>query len=155
MVEQFFTEPTKQLDVSLSDDKDIMIYIDNLMLAPPDYRDVELIFILYPSGNVLPEPKPRLVRMAGILPDFEEPLKQRVSFNFSHALIAPEAPLNLVIELRTANPVDPTQVKSTAWTVMPLYNPAQEPNFGRWRLPMYAPPTKLDVDMRQIPSMPH
>ena len=46
MVEQFLTEPTKQLDVSLSDDKDIMIYIDSLMLAPRDYRDVELIFIL-------------------------------------------------------------------------------------------------------------
>ena len=52
-----------------------MLYIDSLMLAPREYRDVELIFVLQRYGNVLPEPKPRLVRMSGILPDFEEPYK--------------------------------------------------------------------------------
>lgn len=54
---------------------DLMLYIDSLMLAPREYRDVELIFVLQRYGNVLPEPKPRLVRMSGILPDFEEPYK--------------------------------------------------------------------------------
>lgn len=38
---------------------------------------------------------------------------------------------------------------------MPLYNPAQEPNHGRWRLPVYLPPTKLDLDLKQIPALPH
>ena len=75
-------------------------------------------------------------------------MKQRVSFNFSHKLTSLVPPVNLIIEIRTSHPSDPMSVKSTAWTVMPLYNPANEENFGRWRLPVYKTPTKLDIDMR-------
>lgn len=38
---------------------------------------------------------------------------------------------------------------------MPLFNPAKEPNYGRWRLPVYRVPTNLAVDMRQIPDTVH
>lgn len=102
---------------------------------------------------MLSEPKPRLVRMSGILPDFEESFKQRISFNFSHNLVSLEGPMNLLIEIRTSDPSDSTTLKSTGWTIMPLFNPANEPNFGRWRLPFYRTPTNLSVDIRQVPTM--
>lgn len=105
-------------------DDDLVIYFDTLMLAPRDYREAELVFILQRDNQVLPEPKPRLVRMAGLSPDFEEPFKQRMSFNYTHTLKAQDPPLNLIIEIRVSDPTDPTNIKSTAWTVMPLFNPA-------------------------------
>ena len=63
-----------------------------------------------------------------------------------------DPPCNMIIEIRVADPRDPSIARSTAWTIMPLYNPAGEPNFGRWRLPVYRLPTKLDVEMKEIPS---
>jgi hypothetical protein len=93
--------------------------------------------------------------MAGVYPDFEEPYKQRIAFNYSYSLPEHEPPLNVVIEIRVSNPDNLSQVASVCWTVMPLYNPAQEPNYGRWRLPVYLPPTKLDLDLKQIPALPH
>jgi hypothetical protein len=118
------------------------------MLAPRDYRDCELCFCLQKNGVVLTDPRPRLVRMAGLSPDFEETMKQRISFSFSHLLSALEPPVNLIVEIRTSDPNDPMSVKSTAWTVMPLFNPANEPNFGRWRLPVYRIPTNLNIDLK-------
>jgi len=44
--------------------------------------------------------------MSGILPDFEESFKQRISFNFSHNLAGLEGPMNLLIEIRTSDPKD-------------------------------------------------
>ena len=38
---------------------------------------------------------------------------------------------------------------------MPIFNPALEPNFGRWRLPMYKVPTNLAIDIRQIADAVH
>ena len=57
-------------------------------------------------------------------------------------------PLNMIFEMRTSDPVNPDSLRSTAWTIMPIFNPALEPNFGRWRLPMYKVPTNLAVDIR-------
>lgn len=63
-----------------------MLYFDTLMLAPRDMREVELIFVLQRDREVLQEVKPRLIRMAGVYPDFEEPYKQRIAFNYSYSL---------------------------------------------------------------------
>lgn len=88
-------------------------------------------------------------------PDFEEPMKQRVTFNFNQTLTTLTAPLNLIVEVRTSDPINVSSLRSTAWTVMPLFNPALEPNYGRWRLPCYKVPTNLAIDMRQVPDTVH
>jgi len=62
--------------------------------------------------------------MTGLSPDFEESFKQRISFNYSHKIASTEPPLNLIIEIRISDPRDPSTLKSTAWTIMPLFNPA-------------------------------
>jgi hypothetical protein len=107
------------------------------MLAPRNYRDAELCFCLQKDGVVMTDPKPRLVKMKGLNPDFEEPTKQRFAFNYSHALIGLESPVNLIIEIRISDPQNQAGLESVAWTVMPLFNPADEPNTGRWKLPLY------------------
>lgn len=61
----------------------------------------------------------------------------------------------MIIEIRTSDPSDPSSLKSAAWTVMPLFNPALEPYYGRWRLPVYSVPTNLAVDTRQIAETQH
>lgn len=93
--------------------------------------------------------------MAGVYPDFEEPFKQRIAFNYSYTLQPHDKPLNVIIEVRVSDPNNLAQVSSTCWTIMPLYNPASEPNFGRWRLPVYKTPTRLDIDLKQIPALVH
>ena len=57
------------------ENKDIGIYFDTIMLAPREVRDAELCFCLQKDGVVLSEPKPRIVKMKGLVPDFEEPTK--------------------------------------------------------------------------------
>lgn len=61
----------------------------------------------------------------------------------------------MIIEVRTSDPHEPKSLRSTAWTVMSIFNPAKEPNYGRWRLPVYKVPTNLAIDMRQIPDTVH
>jgi|LauGreDrversion4_2_1035121.scaffolds.fasta_scaffold45515_3 hypothetical protein len=61
----------------------------------------------------------------------------------------------MIVEVRTSDPRDPKSLRSTGWTVMPIFNPAQEPNYGRWRLPTYKVPTNLSIDMRQVADTVH
>ena len=46
------------------------------------------------------DPKPRLVKMKGLSPDFEEPTKQRLSFGYSHTLLSLTSQTNLIVEVR-------------------------------------------------------
>ena len=39
-----------------------------------------------------------------------------------------------------------------AWTIISLFNPAGEPEVGRWRCPLYKCPTKLGLDMSEVAS---
>ena len=80
--------------------QDIVLYFDTIMLAPRHYRDAELCFCLQKDGVVMTDPKPRLVKMKGLSPDFEEPTKQRLAFNYSHTLLSLNSPTNLIIEVR-------------------------------------------------------
>jgi hypothetical protein len=82
-------------------------------------------------------------------------MKQRISFNVPNLFKDLKTGTNLIIELRTNDPNKSNVLKSTAWTVMPLFNPADEFNIGRWRLPMYQCPTLLGVDLGQIPKLTH
>ena len=90
--------------------------------------------------------------MQGVFPDFEDIDTGRIGFSASHNLMQNEitdAPLNLLIEIRNS------EGNLNCWTVMSLYNPAQELNIGRWRLPVYKTPTKLDIDVMQVPALKH
>ena len=68
---------------------------------------------------------------------------------FYHVLKNVNTSVNLIIEIRTAGITGSMQgLQTTAWTIMPLFNPADEPNIGRWRLPVYKPPTPLSVNLK-------
>lgn len=82
-------------------------------------------------------------------------MKQKVMFSFSQLLTSLKAPLNLIIEIRTSDPTDPTSLRSTGWTVIPIFNQTFEPNYGRWRLPVYQVPTNLAIDVRRISDSVH
>ena len=38
---------------------------------------------------------------------------------------------------------------------MPLFNPADELNVGRWKLPLYQMPTPLGINLKQVPDQVH
>jgi len=38
---------------------------------------------------------------------------------------------------------------------MPLFNPADELNVGRWKLPLYKMPTPLGINLKQVPDQEH
>lgn len=148
-------QPDQNIEEPVYGSMDFTIYIDTVIQAPRDYREVELIFILQRSGVVLPEVQPRIVKLRTNQPDFEEPRKQRLSFHFAQTMTSLQPPLNLIVEMRTSDPITQDSLRSTAWTVMPLFNPALEPNFGRWRCPMYKVPTNLGIDVRSIADAVH
>ena len=49
----------------------------------------------------------------------------------------------------------PNSLKSVAWTIFQLYDPAGDLNAGKWRLPMYRCPTKLGIDIQRVSQEPH
>ena len=63
-------------------------------------------------------PKPSLVKMATVHPDFENPELARLNFNFSQYYKDLEPPTNLVIEMRSFDPAQPNSLKSVAWTIL-------------------------------------
>lgn len=45
-------------------------------------------------------------------------------------------------------------LKSVAWTIVSLFDPAGDINFGKWRCPMFKCPTKLGKDVETIANEP-
>ena len=54
--------------------------------------------------------------------------------------------MNLIVEMRKFDPAVPNSLKSVAWTIFQIYDPAGDLNVGKWRLPMYKCPTKLGIE---------
>jgi hypothetical protein len=77
--------------------------------------------------------------------DYENTDRLRSFFNYSKDIHESEKPLNLIIEVRIAdNNQEPI---SKYWTVFGVFDPAGNLNVGRWRLPLYATPTNLNIQM--------
>ena len=131
------------------------LFFDAAHAAPRDIKDCELCFCMQRNGQVLATPKPSLVKMATIHPDFDNPEAARINFNFSQFYKDIEPPTNLVVEMRKFDPAVPNSLKSVAWTILQLYDPAGELCVGKWKLPMYKCPTKLGIDIHRIPQEPH
>ena len=127
------------------------IFFDSVHNAPRDIKDCELCFCMQRNGQVLATPKPSLVKMSTIHPDFDNPEKARINFSYAQFYKDVEPPTNLVIEMRKFDPAVPNSLKSVAWTILQLYDPAGELVTGKWRLPMYRCPTKLGIDIHRIP----
>ena len=131
------------------------IFFDAVHNAPRGIKDCELCFCMQRNGQVLAAPKPSLVKMATIHPDYDNPEAARINFNFSQYYKEIEPPANLVVEMRQYDPAVPNSLKSVAWTILQLYDPAGDLCAGKWRLPMYRCPTKLGLDIHRIPQEPH
>lgn len=74
----------------------------------------------------------------------------RLNFNYAHQLDDIGSPANLIIELRKFDPMVANSLKSVAWTILQLYDPAGQLSVGKWRLPMYKTPTRLGADISRI-----
>ena len=131
------------------------IFFDSVFSAPRDIKDCELCFCMQRNGQVLANPKPCLVKMQTLNPDFEDYSKARVNFNFTQFYKDLEPPMNLIIEMRKFDPAVPNSLKSVAWTIFQIYDPAGDLNVGKWRLPTYKCPTKLGIDIQRIGQEPH
>ena len=123
------------------------IFFDQAFSAPRDIKDCELCFCFQRNGQVLANPKPCLVKMSTLNPDFEDHTKARINFTFSQFFKDLEPPMNLIVEMRKFDPAVPNSLKSVAWTIFQIYDPAGDLNVGKWRLPMYKCPTKLGIDI--------
>ena len=130
------------------------LFFDAVYNAPRDIKDCELCFCMQRNGQVLAQPKPSLVKMSTIHPDFDNPEKARINFNFSQYYKEIEPPATLVVEMRRFDPAMPNSLKSVAWTILQLYDPAGDLCAGKWRLPMYKCPTKLGIDIHRITQEP-
>ena len=74
----------------------------------------------------------------------------RVNFSYAHLLEDVGSPANLIVEMRKFDPMVPHSLKSLAWTVLQLYDPAGQLSIGNWKLPMYRTPTKLGIDIAKV-----
>ena len=95
-------------------------------------------------------PKPQTFKHKSTRSDFENLDKQRFLLDFPNLLRGLQPPMNLIIEIRSPDENSRKNFTSTAWTVMPLFNPANELNLGQWRLPVYECPTLLNIDLLDI-----
>ena len=132
----------------------VSFYIDTLFKAPKEWRDIEICYTLAKNNSPVQEFKPRVIRMRNLIPDFEQPMKSRCSFNYSSILADLFAPLNMIIEVRALDATS-QNLHSIGWTIMPIHNLSKQVNYGFWRLPCYTLTTKVDADVRQIPSLHH
>lgn len=128
----------------------IDIYFDTIFNAPLDIKDCELCFCLQRDGQVLSTPQPCLVKMNHISPDQSNPDQVRINFLTKHEYRDIEAPANLIIEIRKFDPAVQQSLKSVAWTIVSLYDPAGDLNIGKWRAPMFNCPTKLGSAVETI-----
>ena len=92
--------------------------------------------------------------MKNIISDFEENNKARVSFNYSSLLTDIFSPCNIIIEVRALDPTS-QHLHSVGWTIMPIHNPSNQVNYGRWKLPIYMVPTMTETDVRHIQNLKH
>ena len=132
--------------ISASQDPNgIEIHFDTIFNSPLDIKDCELCFCLQRAGEVLREPQPCLVKMNHIAPDAANPDQARINFLAKHEYKDIDAPVNLIVEVRKFDPAVPHSLKSLAWTIISLFDPAGDLNVGKWRAPMLKCPTKLGV----------
>jgi hypothetical protein len=54
----------------------------------------------------------------------ENPLLIRINFNYAHHLEDIGSPANLIVEMRKYDPMVENSLKSVAWTILQLYDPA-------------------------------
>ena len=90
-------------------------------------KDCELCFCLQREGSVLQEPQPALVKMDHIKPEPTNPDLVRLNFFAKHEYKQISAPCNMVIEVRKFDPTVSQSLKSVAWTIVSLFDPAGEP----------------------------
>ena len=88
--------------------------------------------------------------MSQINPDLTNPQVSRISFVGRHNYEDVQAPLNLIVELRKFIPNVQQSLKSVAWTIFSLYDPAGDLNIGKWRAPMFKCPTKLGITIDTV-----
>ena len=119
------------------------IYFDTIFGAPHDIKDSELCFCLQRNGTVLSDPQPHLVKMNNIRGDMTSPAFVRLHYLQKHEYRGIDAPCNLIVEVRKFEPNVELTLKSVAWTIISLFDPAGELNVGKWRCPMFKCPTKL------------
>ena len=122
--------------------------------APKEWRDIEICYTLAKNNSPVQEFKPRMILMRNLIPDFEQPMKSRCSFNYSSILADLFAPLNMIIEVRASDATS-QNLHSIGWTIMPIHNLSKQVNYGCWRLPLNTLSTKVDADVMQIPSPQH
>ena len=60
---------------------------------------------------------------------------------------------NLLIELQVPDPNKHAGFSSLGWSVMNLFDPSYQLNKGKWRMPIYRPPTVIDLDVRDISKL--
>ena len=113
-------QPTQEINTSSI--HSVSVYLDTLFQAPREWRDIELCFTLTKNGSLVKEFKPRIIRMRNLIPDFEQPMKSRCSFNYSSMLSDLFAPLNMIVEVRASDATS-QHLHSVGWTIMPIHNP--------------------------------
>lgn len=88
--------------------------------------------------------------MRQIKPDPANPDYVRLDFSAMHRYKAIGAPCNMVVEVRKFDSSLPQSLKSVAWTIISLFDPAGQLQVGRWRCPLYLCPTRLGQDIFEI-----
>ena len=85
-----------------------------------------------------------------ISPDNGNPDFARINFLNKQEYRDIEAPVNLIVEFRKFEPGVQQSLKSIAWTIISLYDPAGDLCVGKWRAPMFRCPTKLGIPIEMI-----
>jgi len=95
----------------------VSFYIKTLFKALKEQRDIEICYKLAKNNSPVQEFKPRMIHMRNLIPDFEQPMKSRCSFNYSSILADLFAPLNMIIEVRASDATS-QNLHSIGWTIL-------------------------------------
>jgi len=92
--------------------------------------------------------------MNSLAPDLTSPDYTRLNYLQKHEYKRIDAPCNLIVEIRKFEPNVELTLRSVAWTIISLFDPAGDLNVGMWRCPMFKCPTKLGNAVEAIGQEP-
>jgi len=129
------------------------LFFDFLCRLIRQFRQARLVYAVY-SGtrSVIP---PAMVEAQDAEPDPENKEMNRVMLKVLHTLrqVQPHPSANLVFEIQVPKPGEPDRFVSFGWTILNLFDSFYDLNRGIFKLPLYASPTRTDLDVRDIPSL--
>jgi hypothetical protein len=129
------------------------VYFDYFKGVSRRFRHCQLVYGIYERGESRLEP--RLVPGVGVENDSYSDMTGRAVFATDHDVkrINPQSSLLLIVEVQASATREAGEVSNIGWTVLDLFSGARKLNEGLWKLPLYRPPTEVDLQVGSLRTL--